>query len=337
MDIAGLLNADIRTVGRLIERGVRWWLDELRAMVPERWRPGDPARAIIRLSGDGFHAEDATGGPLAVAECGKAALCLPNHAGLIRRMDLPLLSGADSRRLIALDIERLAPFEAGQVLFDLFVESRDQARQTVLVGILPREEAGTALDRAQALGLTPSALMLADGDGRPRFDFLPALREGGGAAKDRWAGGLRALVAALLLLNPVVFVVRDMLSVETLRQQVDAAKPMVQTAETLLASVEREAARRKELVRRKEVNSPLPILDGLSRSLPDDVWIRRFEWDGATVRVAGWTRGDADVLALIESTPLLTDARPVAAAAIQAPSRAKPFEITARRKPVERP
>ncbi|PKU21571.1 PilN domain-containing protein [Telmatospirillum siberiense] len=332
MTPADLFNADLKTIGRMVERGLSWWRDELLALVPERWRrwSGAKARTVVRPEGDGFRFDAALDGR-SPAE-GPLCLCLPCGAGLLRRLDLPLLPVSDLRRMIALDIDRLTPFETEDVLFDFEIEERLGGRLRVLIGVLPRERSLAAIERLRRSGLVPEALSLADGDGRPRFDFLPATRTGDGPRRGWTASRLWMAAAALLILNLGLFTLYDILSIETLHQRIEAQQPMIGVAGKLRIAVEAERTRRDDLVRRQRSFSPLPVLDGLTRSLPDEVWIQRLEWNGASLRIIGWNRGDADVLALVDGNPLLANVRPVDAAA-SPKSSAKPFEIVAERKP----
>lgn len=160
MDISGLLNADLRTVGRMIKRGVGWWSDELRAMAPERWRmsASGKTRAVILITDQGYQTEGGGGERLYTPGAGNpslltgAVLCLPRTAGLVATLDLPLMSSSDLRRLVALDIDRLTPFQEKDVYFDFIVEQRDEQKQRVAVGIVPKRKAETELSRLSELG-----------------------------------------------------------------------------------------------------------------------------------------------------------------------------------------
>lgn len=345
MDLAKFLDADLQTIARLIGRGLSWWRDELLGMVPERWhrRSDNGAQVIVRPDGEEFRVEHVAEGVVGTLDIAngknwpKAVLCLPNDAGLTRMLDLPLLSSSDLRQAIALDMDRLTPFEPHHVLFDVIIQNREPGRQTVVLGVLPRNAALAVLERARANGLSPASLALADEAGRPCFDFLSAMEAGENLRSPWTRGRLWAVAASLLALNLSVFIARDMMALADLRQQVEARQPMVQAAEKLRAVTDAEAVRRKDFIRRKQMSSPLPILDGLTRSLPDDVWIQRLEWNGTTLRIGGWVRGETEVLGLIEADPALANARSDAPAAMGTPSRGKPFDITVEREKGDKP
>ncbi|MGE5517926.1 MAG: PilN domain-containing protein [Bacteroidota bacterium] len=332
-EIGKFLNADLSTIGGLLARGGRWWLDELRFMLPTRWRRRNrnPARPILWVTRDGFRA-----GGRNAPKAGMA-ICLPSDAGLVRVLHLPPMSTADLRRLVALELDRLSPFESRHVLFDILLGPKRGERQAVLVGILPRTTAQAVLEDAHAQGLAPSALALADQDGHPCFDFLPALDCRGNESRRVTPARLWMAAAVLAAVNLTIFTARDILEIADLRQQVEDMRPGIQAAAKLRAMVETEASRRADLIRRKQRQSPLPILDSLTRSLPDTVWVQQLEWDGAKLRIVGWSRDGADSLALVEADPLLANARPCPPTASESPMRGKPFDITAEHETGEHP
>ena len=327
MEIGKLLNADLSAIAALLRRAIHWWTGEMRQMVPESWRGGNAGttRPVLWAVGEEFRAAD--GAPPRTG----MVLCLPAEWGLTRVVLLPPLPMADLRRLVALDLDRLSPFEPAQVLFDILPGPRRDGRQPVLVGILPRDTARTAVERARITGAAPAALSLADNDGRPCFDFLPALDQ---TPRPRLGPQRLWLAAAVLAaLNLAIFVARDVLETTTLREQVEAMQPAVQAAARLRAAVEAETVRRTELLRRKRQHDPLPVLDALSRALPDSVWAQRLEWDGRRLRVAGWARGDADPAALLAAESMLSAIRPSAPATAADPMRGRSFDLTAETAP----
>lgn len=334
MDLGKLLNADLSTLGRQFVRGLHWWRDELRAMLPDRWRRrqrGRP-RAVLWPDADDFRlCGDAKAG-------GGLVLCLPRRAGLVRAIRLPSLPPADLRRLVALDLDRLGPFEPQHVLFDLLPGPRGEDGQSVLVGLLPRAQALAMVERARAQGFRPTALALADDEGRPCFDFLGGLEADANGPR-QWLNPARAwtVAMALLAINLLVFVGRDVVELAALRQQVEDMQPGMQATTRLRTMVEAEATRRADLLRRQRIQSPLPVLDALSRALPDGTWVQRLEWDGARLHIVGWSRDGADPLALIEADPLFANAHPSPPALVESPARGKPFDITADREKGELP
>jgi general secretion pathway protein L len=339
MDAARLLNADMRTLAEAASQAAEWWWEEMRGMVPvlRRLRRRDRPRLIVRHdeARDCYGYSWVTGGvlsqaePLSAARAATADLCLPRRLGLVRTIALPPLSSADLRRLVVLEIDRLTPFTPDQVLIDTAVMSRAPGGVTVAVGVVRREDAAAALDHARARGVTVAGLAVEDAAGLPRFDFLAAVTDG--RRRQRWSTRrVWGIALALAVANLLIFTVRDLTAIEALRAQVEAAQPLIQVAEKMREMTEAEVARRAALLARKQAGDPLPVLDSLTRTLPDTVWVQRLEWDGDRLRIVGWSRGEQDVLALIEADPLVADARAETPAAAPRPPF-QPFDIVAHR------
>jgi len=339
MALSRLLGADLRTIRDMAARGAEWWLEEMRGMLPRRWRADGSSRArlVVRRDGDAYRYCRYIDGQWSPVEPGPAArpvLCLPASAGLSRAVRLPLMPASDLRRMIGLDIDRLTPFEADQVLIDFDILSRDASGQTVAVGIVRREDADAALDHARTRGLAPAGLALEDDAGNPRFDFLSAMPKTARPGAHWTPARLWGLAAVLAGINLAGLTLSDIAAVETLRQQAEARHPLALSAAKLRDSIGAEAARRTVLLERKRLADPLPLLDSLTVSLPDTVWIQRLEWDGTAVRLDGWSLDldDTGLLALIEADPLLANARIETPPFPPRPPR-RPFEIVANREP----
>lgn len=322
-------------------RGSIWWCDEMRAMLPQRWSRGDKnrTRPVIRRDGDGYRLVGGADGVVAAefpevtaspSRIREVILCLPQSLGLQRTMVLPLLSNVDLRNVIALDMDRLSPFFADQVLFDLLPLSRDPSGMRVAIGIVRKEDAAAAIEHARSRGFAPMGLALADSLGQPAIQFrdISLLGKEDGS---RWTGGRAwAVFACLLVVNAGLLLFGQMTELEGLRQRIDLLRPQALAAQKLRDSVEAEATRRTELRDLKHHNDPLPLLAGVTDRLPDGAWVQRLEWDGVQLRLNGWSSGGIDILGLIEADPLLNDARQEGANSALGNGRI-PFEIVAKR------
>ncbi len=344
MDWHAVLNADMATIGRWSAQGVDWWLSELRAMLPARLRRMGRRQWITAwTSGQDLVYRDDDGHRvigLTSRQRTRTRLCLPSGMGLVRDLRLPPLSAFNLRQVVAQDLDRLSPFHADAVLFDLRIDNAGTPAQSVTVGIVPKSLAEQALAQAASLGLTPAALALADDDGRVMFDFLPALNQGRGAPRRRWLDPARLWLAAggLLAVNLILFTVLDVLSVTRLENRLEELRPARLAAEKLRATVLGERGRHQDFMRRQRDNSPLPVLDALSQLLPDDVWVQRFDWDHGQIRLGGWARNGADPLALMGADPRFRDVQADTPGLPVTPDRAaqlgRAFAITATRPPL---
>ena len=344
MNLTDLLNTDVSDLGRMARGGVDWWLRELSAMAPpglRRLLETRPALMAEPRPGGGYRltrqgqvareAPGATGQPLPVT------LVLPHDQALVREVATPDLPDRDVRRMLALDIDRLTPFQADEVYVDIVPGARDAAggRRPAAVAAIPRASAEAALAAARAAGLDPQAVILADPiTGEPAFDFAPALRQAGALARTRpYRAYAWGAVAVLLVLNLAAAVGRDMLDIARLNAALDAQRPAVEQAQHWRAQAQAEAARRRDLLRRRDRGEPLRVLEAASRAVPAAAWVQRLAWDGQAVRLAGYRQDAVDVVAALARDPLfaqarnsLTDAPPRMAAGV-------PFDVTADVKP----
>jgi general secretion pathway protein L len=317
MNAKDLLNMDMESASRLLLQFWRWWTDELMSMLPPEWRERLTKRShiVAEVRGnDLIYRNEENGSLLAAKPRGPIKFLIPSDQVLLRQIDLPLLPLSDVKRMVALDIDRLTPFQVDQVYFDADVVSRDQesGRQQVAVGVLPRTTAEQVLGFVRERDLVPAAIGVAarNGTAAPNFDFLSAMRDaqGGDAAQRRslyWWGA----AAALLVINIGFLTYRDSSRLDELRQTVESQQAPVNIALRTRDKVEHEAARRTLLLQSKQRTSPLPVLNAVTQVLPQDAWVSRFEWNGRTVHIRGQRKTSNDILARLEASPVLRNAR----------------------------
>jgi general secretion pathway protein L len=339
MNAKELLNMDMETATRWLLHFWRWWTGELASMLPAGWRERLIRRSRITAEMKGgtlLYRNAETGQVIGAKPRGRVTFLMPSGQVLIREMELPLLPMSDVKRMLALDIDRLTPFQPEQVYFDADIVSRDQeaGRQQVALGVMRRDTATAILTDVQAHDLVPAAVGVKarDGGTAPSFDFLAAMRdaEGGGAAQKRslywWAGA-----AALLVFNFAILTWRDTSNLGQLREAVQSQAGPMKVALRIRERVDGEAARRAELLDAKEKLSPLPVLDAVTAAMPMDAWVRHFEWNGKTVHIIGARKTSQDILARIEASPYLRNAKSLSTDNRTDAQGYQPFEMTAER------
>jgi general secretion pathway protein L len=320
MNIKDILNADLPTVAQWMRRGISWWLDELSHALPVSWRKHMSSQGEVVAEFDersvSFRGRSGqTLDPVALSgrERGNVKIVVPLRRVLTRVLEFPILPMTDIRRMVALEIDRLTPFREGTAYFDTELIRRDaeRGRQQILLGVLPKSAANDVLSRAEQLGVVPMAFCASTGVGsNVHFDFLPALRAAGGTLGARarvpywWIA-----VAFLMVLNVAVLSYRDSADVDSLQQIVDSQASPVQVAMRLRAKVEAEASRRAALVEHLRKNSPLHMIDAVTKALPANAWVQTFEWNGQTIHIVGYSNGPAGILRSLESSPSLHNAR----------------------------
>jgi len=186
------------------------------------------------------------------------------------------------------------------------------------------------LARAAANDLVPAAIgAVGDVGSNTHFDFLPAARRALGASQTR-IPYLWAVVCVLAVVNLALLAFRDSTDLAALRQNVESQRATVAVALRLREKVVTEAARRSALLDRQARNNPLRVLDAVSKALPTNAWTQRFEWNGQTVRIAGYRNGPADLLAPLEASGVLHNAHALDADLQPAKENVfKPFNVVA--------
>ncbi|HEX3651793.1 MAG TPA: PilN domain-containing protein [Rhizomicrobium sp.] len=338
MNFKDLLNTDHEAIIQWLLHAFRWWTDELLGMAPTKWRDRFLKRSsvVAEFTDAGVTYRDEQSGQILPEKPRRSVkVLMPASQVLLRRIDLPVLPASDLKRMVAIDLDRLTPFKADQVLFDTEVISRDDehGRQQVMVGVIPRQSAIRTLELSRANNIEPAALGVAAGPGTSSMlDFLPALQDAeGGSAARRRATYIWIAAGVLLAFNLFMLTYRDASATNQLREAVESQQSPVTVAMRLRDQVQKEASRRATLLRLQKQSAPLPVLDAMSQALPDGAWAEHYEWNGRTVQVRGFRKDTPDLLAKIEASPLLRNARSLSSDSRAAMATTGSFELAADR------
>lgn len=321
----GILDADMTTVAGWLRQGCRWWLDELRAMVPERLRDAGRVGAKVVPWSGGALVGAAPGTSVAIAL--DPALCL------VRTIERPAMGERDLERMIALDADRILPLPAETVVVASRVVARAGSTAQVAVAALPRERAESLAAAAALAQVVPVDVRL-DTDEGP-IAFLPALRRSGlmirarGAARGWWAA-----VAFLFLLNGALLIWRDVARNERLEAVVEGQRPAVAAARRITNRVRSGQRIARVALAKREASDPLWVMGQVATALPPGVWLQRYGWSGESLRLAGYRPRGADVVKSLRAAPGFVEVRNTNADTIAEVPAGQPFDLTARvRKP----
>lgn len=328
---SAILNADMGTVARWLGEGWRWWVGELRALLPARLRrQRSTARGLVGWASPGASLAVTRDGNPAVPPAGTALpLALPPSACLLRTLTVPPLADADIRRLVTLQLDRLFPFPPGTALTDLALGAVLADQRSVTVAALPVASAAAAADAAAATGLVPTAIGIADPGEPLRFDFLPALRaargeaDGGRGRRFWWRA-----VTILFVLNVLLAIAADMLALRNVDRLVAAHGQSADLVRMARRRVLAEDNARRALLVRRSIGDPLPLLAELSRRMPAAAWAKRLDLEEQDGRLAGVRRDNADVLAALRGGTLLRDVHNTSGDVMAVTSEGQPFDIS---------
>ena len=118
---------------------------------------------------------------------------------------------------------------------------------------------------------------------------------------------MTALALCLVIAIPIVDQVRNAQvlgdlseKVQQLRPQAEAAAAVQRRLQSYLASVDQIVALKEQRM------ATIELLAEISRLLPQDTWLERFEISGNELRIYGNSVSAAQLIGLLDASPLLT-------------------------------
>lgn len=318
-----LLNSDMSTILAALKSGVDWWLDELKAMVPERWRrDGVPTGDLIRVAADGTLPAETS--PTA------QVLVVPSGQVLVREIAAPAMSRRDAEAMVALDTARYFPIPEGDLLVSVGTPVPGDNGLTVPAAAMLRSLGETMAVGIAETRVRPLRIMAATTTGGvdPRFDFLPAMRDADLVPKRKSRAALWwAVVAFLFALNLAMIVWRDVAATDRMEDAVAAQAPAVGIAKRIEGRIRRNDRLVADAARHKREGGPVPMLAAVSRSLPTTAWVQRMTWEGRALRIAGFRTPDTDLVAALRRDPAFAKVRNAAGERPAITSNGQPFDV----------
>jgi len=295
---------------------LRWWCTELLALVPAPWRRFWGRRREYWVQVDErcrlYRAGELAAGPLAPQAVSpeQCVLLLTPHACIRRQVEFPRSVEANLAQVLGYELDRLTPLRPEQAYFDYRILVRDTERQRVTVELLlcPRERLDRQLARLAAEGLRPQRITCLDDAGRALlpFNLLPDDRRGSSWQLRRV---LNALLAALLLGLLVAWQLQPLQAIEA---EIQALQPALSKARADAEAVQQLQRQITELEQggafleaKRRSPQPLALLRELSLILPDDTWLQQLQLRQNAVLLQGQSPAAAQVVQLLESSPLL--------------------------------
>ncbi|WP_159711931.1 PilN domain-containing protein [Geminicoccus flavidas] len=234
-------------------------------------------------------------------------LRLPASEGLVTRDELPAAAERHLQDVLAHRVDVLTPWTPEQIAYDARVIDRpaETGKIRIEATFAPREVIDRLLGTLAGFELQPAVIDVAGVhvDELPRVDLL----QGKGRRGSRL--GLMAFIGVAALVPLVTLVLaydiwqRSAL-VEERRAQEQRLVERRQEADLAQAERLQALADANFLnARRAERPSSLVALEIISRALPDDAWLSRFELAGNQITLTGEASEAPRVLALIGADP----------------------------------
>lgn len=314
---------------------VRWWVGELMACVPPRWRRwlrSDEPRLWLSAADDGLSVlawredgpqtlarvaldEAATLPALLGEERGERTfwLLLPAAGVLRRTLALPEAAGERLRDVLAHEIDRQTPFRADQAAYDWRIQPGDAAHRQLRVELIvaPKSALDSALTRLGPLSARLEGVDAIDADGLPLgVNLLPPER------RRRRRDPVLWINLALLVFTVFALGFAFWKSLENRREAVAALQAEVEArrveARRVAALRERlaDAAEGANFLARTRAQRPamVEVVDDLSRRLPDGTWLERLNIQEGRVVLTGYSNEASATVGRLQGSPYLASA-----------------------------
>jgi len=321
-----------------------WWIGQLVACLPPRWRAlveersesllidlradeiivwrerADRASEYARISrslppeAQGAEFQRLRG---SIDDPGvRTVFCIPAERVLQRNLVLPGAAEDNLRQVLSFEMDRQTPFKADQIYFDSRVIGRDASGRNLNVELvlLPRAQ----LDHE--IGALPAGIASLDavdawrgepGGVRRQINLLPAERR----ARHRDMRlplnlGLAALAIVLLFVNMDESLANRATALESMRAEVEKSNTEARQVAALRKTLGDSIAGANFLSDKKR-NNPLTVavLDDLSRRLPEDTFLERLQIENGEVQLQGQSKEAAKLIAMLGASGCLGNPR----------------------------
>ena len=325
-----------------IRRFLDWWLRELLALIPERWRQRIflyPDRLLIEFSDRRidialYHGNSNAlidqrtvdrNDALAIAGIGpwlsriksdyiECTILAPAHRVLTKSLTLPMASDNDLRNIIGIEMDRQTPFTPEQVYYDLRITHRDpeQNRLNVDLYVATRDAIDSLLAEVRDWSITAHTVSFKNGDQPAGINLLPpAARAVAGGGTDRLTlaaiGGTLALFIAALYLP----ILHQQNAVTRLTGEINTTRKLAQEVQPLIAERAAILERAGFLAARRHERTPvIKVLAELTTALPDDTYLERLTLREQEIQILGESNNASSIVGLVEKSNFFSNPQP---------------------------
>lgn len=320
-----------------------WWGNELRGLLPLRWRGWLGSGAdwyLLQCTGTQWtlhragHGEtlaqwddnveastiDAGFGQTALhaalqkvdREDLRLALLLPSATVLRRTLPLPVAARDNLQQVMAFEMDRQTPFSAAQVYYAVRELSAPIAgRFHAELVVVTRGVLDPLLTRLRELGVSIDAVDLAVGNDRLGVNLLPPEQTPRHVRPRRRLNlALAAGCVLVLVLVLAQWLHNRQAVLEQMRTEVESMRGEAQQVAALRTQLQDNAGAAGFLVRRKKnASAMLSVLQDVTQRLPDSAWLERFNVDNTgQVGMQGQSQQAAKLLDTLKDSRLITNA-----------------------------
>jgi len=287
-----------------------WWSGELVALLPAGMREvfaSADKRVLITL--------DEAADVVLPDHVSELVICLPPEQVLVCSLTLPLAAEENLREVLSFELDRQTPFTVEQAYYDYIVEERNAVQGSITVELVvsPRSIVDELLGKLAAIGIAPDVITTRAKDSEKTLpvNLLPvALRRRPRLTVPRLNTALGAGCAVLLVVALLLPPWLNKQKVAELELQQSSAEAVAKDGLELRRDVERLTAASEFLLNKKQSGVfVLQMLEEVTRVLPDNTWLTRFDVNGSELQLQGQSSSAAALIELFESSPLFRNAR----------------------------
>nr|WP_306421967.1 PilN domain-containing protein [Marinobacterium sedimentorum] len=273
------------------------------------------------------------------SDAGHTLLQLDTRSILHKVLTLPAVTESRLESVLGFEMDRHTPFSADEVYYGYRVARRDSANQRILVDLylLPRSRLDRLLQQLQNFGILPTAVFPLDvvtpsALESQTLNLLPRQQRSSAGQQRQRSLRNRILVSVVLLALLAGFPLYERSErVARLEAALEQPRSQAQRAQQVRAEIDTLVDGRQFLGRKKAAQVPaLLILDELTRLLPDNTWLSRFELNGQVLRIQGESGSASSLIGLLEGSELFMTVDFTSPVTINPRSRRERFSIEAR-------
>ena len=321
-----------------IGRFLRWWVAELRSMLPTSWRERLAAESRplqIFPVADGFLLQTDSHNNISIAtgsdhelaqqqiqqllqaselENPEKVLYLGADEVLQTEVSLPLAAESRLRQALEFDLDRQTPFQAADVYFDYRVLLRDKDHNVIRLQLylVPRAQVDQLLLSLHQLGIDPNRMVLAD-DPHGSAEDLNLLPPEKRAIRINHKSRFNRLLILVVLILLFMLMFQSIRVREQYIEELEAAIETVSTEARMVAAMRTQLEDAREgsnFLAMRETMYPedIQVIAELTRILKDDTWVQRLIIKDGEIRVQGLSQEAQRLIRDINTSPLFSEA-----------------------------
>lgn len=339
----------------------RWWLGELKDIMPVSWREklqhamrrvtlevGERAVTLgvdesghverlesFPLSQDSDLQKQAVRDALTRAELHESPRVLMlDRAGVLRKeVRLPLAAESNLHQVLRFEMDRQTPFRADDVYFDWKILGHDKEAGQVRIDLVvaPRTEVDPLCQTLAARGLGVSSVDILDDDGPVGVNLLPPDKRVKVVNRKSRFNQVLALAAVVLIAvfmtASLAFRSHQVNELETAIEEVREEALRVQRIRDQINDTMESAGFLAE--RRQASPMAVDVLAGVTETLPDNTFLDRLVVGQNTVQMQGKSQNAQALIERVNDSPMMGSAEFRGSTRIEPQSGLEIFEINA--------